>query len=221
MCGRFAMTVPLSTLIREFGIERTDCDVRPSYNIAPGRDIVAIVHDDGKVLTAFRWGLVPFWTKDPSTGSRMINARAESVAEKPAFRQAFRARRCLIAASGFYEWKKDGREKRPVYIRPKTADLICLAGVYEFWQSADGRRLATCAIITTEANSLIRPVHDRMPVIIRKADHPLWFDRSGPVRGAQMLLTPYPDDELEIYNVSGKVNSPVNDSPECIQREGG
>jgi putative SOS response-associated peptidase YedK len=220
MCGRFAMTVPLSVLVREFGIEENACDVRPSYNIAPGRDIAAIIFDGKKTLTAFKWGLVPFWAKDPAMGSRMINARAETVSGKPAFRQAFRLRRCLIAASGFYEWKKEGREKRPVYIRHRTGGLFCLAGLYDFWQSGGGQRLATCAVITTEANSLIRPVHDRMPVIIRKEDHPLWLDLAGSESGLRSLLKAYPDDELEMYEVSRQVNSPANDSPECIQQEG-
>ena len=217
MCGRFAMTAPVTTLVKTFAIERNACDLMPSYNIAPGREIAAIVFDGTRRLAQFKWGLVPYWAKDPAVGSRLINARAESLTEKPSFQQAFRRRRCLIVASGFYEWKNQGGEKTPVYIRPKSGGLLCFAGLYDFWGTEPARRLATCAIITTAANAAVGAVHGRMPAIIPSEAQGSWLDGAGREPRLLALLRPYQPDDLVIDTVSKLVNSPANDSPDCIR----
>ncbi len=217
MCGRFAVTVPIAQIIEQFEIEQNLCDLAPSYNVAPGQEVAAIVIDENKKLVKFKWGLMPSWMKKDAKPAGMINARAETIKEKPSFRSSFKNRRCLIIASGFYEWRREGKEKIPVYIRMKNGEPFCFAGIYDFWKSAEGKTIGTCAIITTEANSLIEKIHERMPVILDKKDHKLWLDCAQDEQLVLPLLASFSPDEMETYEVGKLVNSPANNSPECIE----
>jgi len=219
MCGRFAQHEPLSLITKTFFIDEIMTDVPPGYNIAPGTQILSIIsRNDKKLLVDFKWGLVPHWAKDPAMGNKMINARGETVHEKPGFRNAFKSRRCLITASGYYEWMKGESGKRPVYIRLKSGGSITFAGLYETWASPEGSKLSTCTIITTEPNELLEPVHHPMPVIIAPHYHDLWLKNDNvSLPEIPALLSPYPSDEMEWYEVSKFVNSPANDSPGCIE----
>jgi putative SOS response-associated peptidase YedK len=218
MCGRFAQFTPIEDLAEEFEIDKNLSDLAPRYNISPGQEISAIVIDESKKIIKLKWGLIPEWAKDPSIASKLINARAETIAEKPSFRNSFKRRRCLILADGFYEWKKKGKEKIPVYIKLKSGEPFLLAGIYDFWKNSEGRSIGTCAVITTEANALIKNIHPRMPVIIRKEDHALWLDLARD--DGQMLLPflkPYDADAMEMYEVSPAVNSPKNEDASLIE----
>lgn len=219
MCGRYTLKTPVEALAEKFGVEETP-DIAPSYNIAPTQDVAAVLSEDGKrKLDVLHWGLIPSWADDPQIGGRMINARAETVAEKPSFRSAFRHRRCLIPADGFYEWRKTGGGKQPHYIRMGDGSPFAFAGLWERWRN--GREIRSCIIITTGANELVGEVHDRMPVILHPEDYDLWldpdFDERDPLT---TLLKPYPADEMEAYPVSRYVNSPSNDDPACVQPAG-
>lgn len=218
MCGRFAQFETISRLINIFMIDDSLTEASSSYNIAPGSKVLSVVQKEGKrLLLDFQWGLVPAWAKDPAIGQRLINARAETINQKPSFRGAFRARRCLVIASGFYEWKKEGRGKIPYYIRLASREPIAFAGIHETWTSPQGMELQTCAIITTGPNSLMARIHNRMPVIIHGENQEPWLDTSLQPDVALTLLAPYPADEMEAYPVSTLVNSPKNDMPACIE----
>lgn len=216
MCGRYLLRAPLDLLQRAFRFgERPN--LAPRYNIAPTQTVPIVRRargGEGRELALVRWGLVPAWAKDLSIGSRMINARAEGIATKPAFRAAFKARRCLVPADGFYEWAKlDGR-KQPMLIRLRSGEPFAFAGLWEIWRSPDGP-LETCAIVTTEPNAVTAPIHNRMPVILDPDDYNRWLDPSRP--GGEELLRPCPAEWLEAYPVSPKVNSPRNDAAELIE----
>ncbi len=219
MCGRFTLRANPAAIAAEFGVADVPL-LEPRFNIAPS-DLLAVVRRDratGKRrLDQMRWGLVPSWADDPGIGNRMINARAESVAEKPAYRSAFKTRRCLIAADGFYEWMQlDGR-KQPYHIRLKDDRPFAFAGLWESRRSPVGA-FESCAIITGEPNELVRPIHNRMPVILRREDYDRWLDPA--VTDAAMLgglLVPYPAAEMVAYPVSTMVNAPDNDRPECVR----
>ena len=164
-----------------------------------------------------RWGLIPFWAKNRSIGSRMINARAETVVDKPSFRDAFRRRRCLVLADGFYEWQRTGSGKRPMRVALRSGEPFAFAGIWSMWKDPEDNSIPTCAIITTSANELLRPIHHRMPVILPREMEGFWLDRSIQDPGAlRSVLTPYPDDAMEAYEVSTLVNSVANDAPELI-----
>lgn len=220
MCGRFVRSSSAAAIAKFFGVAASD--IPPSYNIAPTQPVAAIVHspDVGLQLQSLRWGLIPSWAKDPTIGSKLINARAETVAEKPSFRSAFRQRRCLIPADGFYEWQQvpSSRQKQPYFIGLQDEGLFAFAGLYEQWHSPEGEISNTCTIITTTANELVEPIHERMPVILAPENYDLWLDRSRcEVDRLHELLAPYPADAMQIYPVSRIVNSPKNNSPECKQ----
>lgn len=221
MCGRFTQTVDIETLARRFGVQVPNADewatCAPRYNIAPTQSVI-IVRDDGqRVLRQMRWGLIPHWAKDPAIGNRMINARAETVADKPAFKSAFAKRRCLILADGFYEWQKRGTIKQPMRIVLKSREPFGFAGLWDRWVSPEAEEIYTCTIITTEANELLQPVHERMPVILPQSAEALWLDpKMTDPEKLLPLLKPYPSDEMEFYPVSRVVNSPANDTPECL-----
>lgn len=219
MCGRFTLTESGQVLMEELGLLSIPEDYRPRYNVAPGQLILAARDGDhGRKGAMLKWGLVPPWAKDPSIGNRMINARSESVAEKPSFRKAFDRRRCIIPADGFYEWRKDGKAKMPIRFRLRGGRPFAFAGLWEAWRPPNGgETLFTCTILTTAANELVQPVHDRMPVILPKDAVDLWLDRDVPGEGVASLLAPYPAEEMEAYEVSTRVNSVRNDDPECIQ----
>jgi putative SOS response-associated peptidase YedK len=218
MCGRFTLTQPAQAVAERFGVQLVLFTPSPRYNIAPSQPVAVILQNGERRLEACQWGLVPFWAKDPEIGHRLINARAETLAEKPAFKYSLTRRRCLIPADGFYEWRKEGDRRVPVYIRRRDGGLFAFAGLWDEWQSPDGSPLRTCTIITTEPNALLAPIHHRMPAILKPEQEALWLDTSlkDPVRLIEMLQA-YPETELEAYPVSSRVNHPGNDDPLCIQ----
>lgn len=217
MCGRFTLALPVEMLAEVIG-EIEQGRILPRYNIAPTQQVAVVRQDAGgqRHLSYLRWGLIPPWAKDASVGSPMINARAETVHEKPAFRHAFRSRRCLIPASGFFEWEKKEGRKQPLYIRMKDGGPMIFAGFWESWKSPDGGIVESCTILTTSANSLIRPIHDRMPVILGRSDWDTWLSRDATREQLTMLFQPYPSDLLHLYPVGTGVNNPRNDSPDLI-----
>ena len=225
MCGRFTLTTNMDDLQERFDFEARDLVFRASYNVAPTQQVLAVLgsgEDGGKNRPEImRWGLIPFWAKDPSIGSRMINARAETVAQKPAFRNALQKRRCLVLADGFYEWKKEGKGKTPMYICSRSKEPFAMAGLYETWKPPEGEPVPSCTIITTTPNKLMEPIHNRMPVILPQGAEATWLDREVEDREAlTSLLMPYPDGEMEAYIVSTLVNSAKNNFPECIAPAG-
>jgi putative SOS response-associated peptidase YedK len=203
MCGRFVLISDLSIVADEFDIQGIAGDYRTSANVLPGHSVAAVIHEEVKRLVQLRWGLIPSWAKNPSIGSRMINARAETLAEKPSFRNAFKKRRCLIIADGFYESLRDGGKKIPFYFRLKSGKPFGFAGLYEMWTSPEGQPIHTCTIITTEPNDLIQPIHNRMPVIMPKDKESLWIDPAVQ-NHAQLLslLHPYPSAEMEVVSLT-------------------
>jgi len=216
MCGRFTLVSPFVAVAERFRAA-APAGLRPRYNIAPGQDILCVVADGARRIEPMRWGLIPFWAKDPSIGNRLINARAETLAVKPSFRGAFAKRRCLIAADGFYEWRQAGRRKVPVYIFLKSREPFGFAGLYEVWKAPDGREIRTCTIITTGANDLVRPIHDRMPVIVPETLEDRWLDPAEKDRGLlESVLMPYPAEAMEAYEVTPAVNNAAHDGPDCI-----
>jgi putative SOS response-associated peptidase YedK len=218
MCGRYTLRTPVDSLVERLKIDEYPSSILPSYNIAPTQEVAAVVEEDEeRKLELFRWGLIPSWAKDPEIGSRMINARGETVSEKPSFRKAFKARRCLILADGFYEWQKIDNGKQPYHVRMKGESPFAFAGLWEIW-NGDGDEVRTCAIITTEANDLMSEIHHRMPVILHPEDYEMWLDPSFEEKEPlSALLKPYPDEAMEAYPVSRRVNSPTNDEPGCIE----
>ena len=220
MCGRFSLSANLTIVSQRFGVPMPTAESAawtPHYNITPTKTVVVVGDDGARYLTQMRWGLIPSWAKDPSIGNRMINARAETVATKPAFRSALRKRRCLIAADGFYEWQKRGRTKQPFHIVLKSREPFGFAGLWDEWTDrATGQQVRSCTIITTEPNQLLSTIHDRMPVILPAEAHALWLDRNADDPDVlRSLLKPYPSEEMEAYQVSTLVNSVRNDVPEC------
>ncbi len=218
MCGRFTLTQPAEAVAQRFGAQMILFEFGSRYNIAPSQPVAVVLQNGERRIEACRWGLVPFWAKEPDIGNRLINARAETLAEKPAFKYSLTRRRCLIPADGFYEWRKEGNRRIPVYIRRRDGGLFAFAGLWDEWQSPDGSPLRTCTIITTEPNALVATIHNRMPAILLPEQESQWLDTSlkEPSR-LLALLQPYPAEELEAYAVSTRVNNPGNDDPLCIQ----
>lgn len=229
MCGRYAFYTPIEAVTRLFGVSEVHAaGVAPRYNIAPTQEVpivrVSAFHGEGEAhqpvreLALARWGLVPFWAKDATIGHRMINARGETVASKPAFRAAFRKRRCLVPADGFFEWQKTVSGKQPWYIHATGGEPLALAGLWELWEPPDdGAPLASCAIITTRANEFMRPLHDRMPVVLDAAGRDAWLDAGSSSDTLQSLLAPAPEAALEAWPVSRRVNSPFNEDPSLVK----
>jgi len=226
MCGRFTLTVSPEQLRSVFdglsvpNIDQQDDRYRPRYNIAPTQPVAVVANDGQNRLDYFVWGLIPSWAKDPSIGNRMINARAETLHEKPSFRSAFKRRRCLVLADGFYEWRQEPgrRSKTPMYIRLESGQPFAFAGLWENWFSPDGSQILSCTIITTEPNSLMQSIHNRMPVILPPVAYPLWLDsREADSQQLLTVLKPFPAELMKAYPVSQWVNSPANDDPRCIQ----
>lgn len=223
MCGRFAAFTPPQTFAELFhATNLIQIDSRPRYNIAPGQNVLAakVAGNGERVLTTMHWGLIPVWAKEKKTGYSMINARAETVAEKPAFKRAFRQRRCLIAADGFYEWKKEGSEKQPYFFRMKDGMPFAFAGLWEHWEGG-GESLDSCAIIVTTANKVLAPVHDRMPVIIPPDAYDLWLnpDVETPEQLGELLVS-FAPEHMEGFPVDKRVNAPMFDSAEALHRQG-
>ncbi|MFC7334470.1 SOS response-associated peptidase [Rhodocista pekingensis] len=249
MCGRFVMATPVAELARLFGVPDRP-NLAPRWNVAPTQEIAVIrarppaaedgdgVNGDGMSgdgaagagaeprpaaqLVPMRWGLVPFWAKEAGIGARLINARADTLAEKPAFREALKHRRCLIPADGFYEWSSVGGRKQPHYIHRRDGGVLAFAGLWESWRGPKGEPpldppLLTATIITTEANATLRPLHGRMPVILAEGDRDRWLDPVTPVAQALALLRPAADDLLRAMPVSPRVNAVRNDDAACIR----
>ena len=217
MCGRFTLTIDLAALVARFCVPPAAANYNPRFNIAPSQPVIVVGDDGHRYLKPMRWGLIPSWAKDPAIGNRLINARVETLAEKPSFRAALQKRRCLIPADGFYEWQRLGNVKQPVRIRLKSREPFGFAGLWEQWTSPAHEEVLSCTIITTAANELIQPVHNRMPVILNPADEQTWLDpRNSDPALLLPLLTPYPSELLEFYTVSRAVNSPLHDSPDCM-----
>lgn len=198
MCGRFVLITDLSVIAREFDISGPSVHFSPSRNVSPGQPIpVVIGSDQEKRLASYLWGLIPFWAKDPSIGAKLINARAETVWQKPSFKRAFARKRCLIPANGFYEWEKEGNKKIPYSFGLKSGSPFFFAGLYETWMAPDQKPVETCTIITTEANEVVAPIHDRMPVMVPKVLQELWLNPQikDPSRLLD-ILKPYPAEEM-------------------------
>jgi putative SOS response-associated peptidase YedK len=220
MCGRYALYTETEDW-SEAGIAwplDDDFDWRASYNVAPTTAAPVVIHQGRPRVTLHRWGLVPHWAKDPEIGNRLINARSETLAEKPSFREAFRKRRCLVLADGFYEWKRQGKQKLPHYVRMKSRRPFAMAGLWENWSKDGGESFRTFTIVTTRPNDLLASIHDRMPVIVDPADYDRWLSPDAQDPGALSgLLAPRPAGEMIAHPVTRFVNSPANDSPRCIE----
>lgn len=220
MCGRFRLSVDKEELEQAFGIKAPP-HYAPRYNIAPTQPVLAVRRSEGRsgregVL--LHWGLVPGWAKDPAIGNRLINARAETAHEKPAFRTAFRRRRCLVPADGFYEWAKAPAGKQPFHIGREDGRVFAFAGLWEHWMGPDGSEIDSCAILTTAANETMRPIHHRMPVVLAPGDYDVWLDRAEERRdGLAALLAPRPWPDFVAWPVSTYVNAPRNEGPRCAQ----
>lgn len=222
MCGRFLNKLPAAEIARIFGTSNPLPNYPAHYNLAPTQPVLTVrfnAETRQRALDALRWGLVPHWAKDLSFGARCINARGETLATTPAFRDAFRARRCLIPASGFYEWQKSGATKTPYAILPRDEPFFAFAGLWENWRDkASGEWIRSCAIVTGPANALLEPIHQRMPVILAPADWPRWLGEE-PASSEELLalLKPYPAERIRAYPVSTRVNSVKNDDAGLIE----
>jgi putative SOS response-associated peptidase YedK len=218
MCGRFALFASGDEVARRFELAETPL-FEPRYNIAPTQAVAAVRSTDGlRNLSQFRWGLIPSWSSDPRIAYKLINARCETVADKPSFRSAFKQRRCLIPASAFYEWQKTGaRSKQPYCIRPRNGGLFALAGLWERWHDPAGEDVETCTILTTEANELMRSLHDRMPVIVDPASDGVWLDPRFPADVLRSLFVPFASERMEAFSVNPWVSNPKHEGPRCLE----
>ncbi len=218
MCGRYRLS-RRKQLIAEYFDTVDEIDWEPRYNIAPTQNVGIVRQDREYPIRKFslvRWGLIPYWAKDPSISAKMINARSETVLEKPVFREAFQNRRCLVPADGFYEWKRTGRSKQPIHIGMKDDSLFAFAGIWDRWKDASGNLFETCSILTTTPNSLLAEVHDRMPVILKPENYELWLDPEfKDLDTLSAMLKPFDPALMKCYPVSTLINSPANESPEC------
>ena len=220
MCGRYSLHSNPNVIALQFGLAHAP-EVSARYNVAPGTPVLAVRADARHARSGalLHWGLIPSWAKDPSIGNRLINARADTVAEKPSFRAAFRRRRCIVPANGYYEWMPTGGRKQPYYIRPSGDELFGLAGLYEHWQGPDGP-VESCTIITTDANELTRPIHVRMPVILPVEAYAHWLDPDSPEPATlAALLKPAASERMIAYPVSLRVNNVKNDGPALIEAQ--
>lgn len=217
MCGRYTQFGSVREILTGVDTEAFMFNHGARYNIAPTDEVAVIINDNGYKALTMQWGLIPSWSKDGDIGRAIINARSETLLEKPTFKHAIKRRRCLIPADGFYEWFDDGTGKKPYYIRLKSQEQFCFAGMYDTWRTPTDALLITCTIITCAPNALVGRIHNRMPVILHKRDYTTWLDTPPEeVDKIMPLLTAYPADEMEMYEVSRTVNSPKNDGPELI-----
>lgn len=222
MCGRFTLRAPASAVAEQFGLLELP-PFTQRFNIAPTQPVPVVRLTPGdaepqRQLVWLRWGLIPSWADDPAIGNRLINARAETAADKPAFRAAMRRRRCLVVADGFYEWQKIGKRKQPYFMHLRDDRPFAFAGLWEAWEGADHSAIESCTLLTTDANAVVRPIHDRMPVILRPEDYDRWLDPA--IERSQELpplLRPFPAELMEAYPVSPLVNSPARDDPRCVE----
>ena len=220
MCGRYVLAQDYEELKKRFGLDFKDFEMKPSYKSAPGQANPVITNGSGRTIKAMNWGFIPHWAKDPKIAYKMINARSETVAEKPSYRDSFKNRRCLIPASGFYEWQKsalDPKKKTPIHIRFKKSELFAFAGLWSLWKDNESE-IFSYTIITTEANDYLKVYHDRMPVILNQSDESKWLDHESSVEELQNIMLPKDDSRIEAYEVSRFVNAPGNNSEECVQK---
>ncbi|WP_414541234.1 SOS response-associated peptidase [Nostoc sp. CCY0012] len=220
MCGRFTLNQSSAALAEFFQVKSIP-NLAAQYNIAPTQRVATVLHNPESGSNEFqqlRWGLIPSWAKDASMGAKLINARAETVAEKPAFRSAFKHRRCLVLADGFFEWQRQNGKKQPFYFRLVDGQPFGFAGLWEKWRSPEGEEITSCTILTTAANELLQPIHERMPVILAPQDYDLWLNPQMQTRETlQPLLCSYPSQAMTAYPVSTIVNNPRHNTPECIR----
>ncbi|SFI30175.1 Putative SOS response-associated peptidase YedK [Paenibacillus sp. UNC496MF] len=219
MCGRYTITVTLEELLLHYWISDSNAPYQqPKYNVAPGQMVLAVIHDGEKNrLGELKWGLVPSWAETTKLAAKMINARSETVWEKPAFRKLMERKRCVIPADGFYEWRQEEGRKQPMRIVRRDRKLFSMAGLYDTWISPDGVKLSTCTVLTTAPNELMEPIHNRMPVILRPEDEATWLDRSERDNATlNRLLRPFPSELLEAYPVGAQVGSVAKDDESCI-----
>ncbi|OCT13872.1 hypothetical protein A8709_20075 [Paenibacillus pectinilyticus] len=220
MCGRYTITVTLEELMLRYDMyDNYMPRYSPKYNVAPGQQVMAIVHDGQRnKLGELRWGLIPEWAKDAKVGYQMLNARSETLSDKPAFRKPFERKRCLIPADSFYDWKGTGKHKQPMRIMLRSKELFSMAGLYDTWTSPEGERISTCTVITTESNELMRDIHERMPVILPREKETAWLDRNNRnMEQLSLLLKPYPSELMMGYPVSSRVGNVRNDDELCIE----
>ena len=219
MCGRFVLYRNLEEIQEAFDIQQVRWEPEPSYNVAPTQDVAVVVQrEEVNSLEKMRWGLIPFWAKETKIGSRMINARSETLGEKPSFKRPFKSQRCLVIADGFFEWAKTDQGKIPMFIRLKSQGPLGFAGLYDLWVSPQSEAITSCTIVTTRPNDFMQAIHDRMPLILSKSQQATWLDVATPYIDEWLSsLAPYPSQEMEAYEVSRRVNSPQNNSVECIQ----
>ena len=218
MCGRYSLYVDdYEKFYNDFEITNRLDKLTPHYNITPGMHIPVIVKNSPKKIELMRWGLIPFWSKDPKIGYKMINARSEGIEAKPAFRKPLRSQRCLIPTSGFYEWKHIDNDKIPFYIKLKGQNIFAFAGLFDIWKDAESRPLKSFTIITTSPNNFIASIHDRMPVILKENYEDKWLNPETDLKEILSMLKPYEDSNLEAYPVSKLVNNPANDTAEIIR----
>jgi len=216
MCGRYTLTASMQAIAETFGIP-ANLEAEARYNVAPTQQVVTIMRNGADHLAMLQWGLIPSWAKDEAIGAKMINARAETLAEKPSFKRLLRSRRCLIVADGFYEWKKEYGGKTPMYITMKDGKPFAFAGLWDSWQDPDGKPVRTCTIVTTTPNDLVATIHDRMPAILLPAARDTWLDPATQDEQALLpLLAPYPADRMTARQVSRLVNSPRVEGPELL-----
>ena len=219
MCGRFSLSSSPQRLRDRFALAAAPDEVVAHYNIAPSQDVLVIPNRHQRLLRPARWGLVPWFAKDPSIGHRMINARAESLVQRPAFRELLERQRCVVPADGFFEWQRiDRKTRQPFHIRARDGEPLALAGLWDLWRTPDGDKLASCTIITVPANGVVSPIHDRMPAVLSPEGVDVWLDPApAPAGELAPLLAPAPDDSLVALPVSSRVNKPDHDDPECVQ----
>ncbi|AFM39467.1 hypothetical protein Desaci_0400 [Desulfosporosinus acidiphilus SJ4] len=217
MCGRFSL-IQVKDLEKRFEFEQIEFEFEPRYNIAPSQQVPGVLRQNGRNrLCMFRWGLIPNWAKDERIGNKMINARGETLKEKQSFRKSLEQRRCLVLADGFYEWKREGRVKKPYRITLHDGRPFAFAGLWDSWLTPAGQRVNSCTIVTTSSNTLMETIHQRMPVILPQKNEALWLNVDVVSGGeAQSLLTPYPAEQMDAYEVLPLVNSPSYEGPECV-----
>ncbi len=215
MCGRFALTHETELIIRHFETNNLP-SILPRYNVAPSQSILALHKGTkGRQWSFLKWGLIPSWSKDSDIGNKLINAKAETLREKPSFREALKKRRCLIPASGFYEWQKQGKERQPYYFIGNEGELFAMAGLWESWKSSNGQVIESCTIVTTEANKTVAPLHSRMPVILSSDSYDLWLD--GDEDCLEKIIIPYPAQKMKAYPVNKVVNNAAYDAEDCLE----
>jgi putative SOS response-associated peptidase YedK len=217
MCGRFQLSVKGKQISERFNVDVFDEKYSPMYNCAPSQNLPLITNNEPEKLNFFKWGLVPFWSKDPKIGFKLINARSESIEEKPAFKTAFAKRRCLIPANGFYEWKREGKNKLPYRIFLKNDEIFAMAGIWETWKDSEDKTINSFSILTSTPNSLMKNIHNRMPVILNKYDEQAWLHENDE-KYLKSLLQPFDALKMDAYRISEKVNSPINNTSNIIEK---